>query len=907
MLAGMPAVAQTTPPRPNITRPPSPNPVGQQGKATPAVTGQPANGTAGAQPGAQPAGPGGTLTPAPDAPVPAAPASDSEMVYLPAFAEPVQLSSLVELVARTLQVNMAVQGDVPGTVVFNAPIPIKRSDLIPLLDRLLEQQNYTITRDEFGIYTVHPISNVVVQMGEDQSTTRIIRTPNVRPSSLQQAIAAQFTAVAGGAPTKYSYIDDLGVIIATDTPRRLTSLERFVERVVEETNKTQYIRLELRFLAASVARSRALELVGATQQRAGADTNVQPQPGQPQQPAAARAGSLDNLSERLIVDPQGNALIFRGQPQEIARVQQVLDMIDVPNNLAPRNYTVGTWAGSIANIARSRGLGEITTINEGTNDPNQQFSGVQNFQRPGGAGGLQNQSYTGGPVMVVDESRGSIIYYATEPQHNQMDALIKEIDPQSERVIIGVYKLKNSDAEEVAAVIDGIINNTQPYGTSDLLPNGGQPFSRSSRSSRNPPTNTTPINPRQLNPQGGGEGDLTLDGGGYVVADKANNQILVKAPAGQQPEYRKLIERLDLRRAQVYIEAKIVAVTWTDDMRLAFETQLINANGTGGVLNTNFGLSSFAAGAGILTPKTVATGLGGLTAAVIKSDQVPIIMNALQTKTDSRILSSPQLLVDDNEEAKIVSVDSQPTSSTTQTSGNPSQTSFGGYEDAGTTLAVTPHISDGGYLGLKYEIELSNFTGSSTNVGGTTLPPPKTKNNLQSNSVTIPADTTVIVGGLNFKNDSLTRAQIPLLGDIPLIGLLFQDRTSKYRTTTLYVFLTPRILRDPTFQDLRILTRGPQYEVLKSSELPKLRSVPIDVNSPGLPPRMPASYNQAPAALPLGEPQPAPIPLEDGASPAMLQDERVRETKGRRDDSPTSPTAPASPSDSNTPSEIDEH
>jgi general secretion pathway protein D len=479
-----------------------------------------------------------------------------------------------------------------------------------------------------------------------------------------------------------------------------------------------------------------------------------------------------------------------------------------------------------------------------------------------------------------------------------MDALIKEIDPQSERVIIGVYKLKNSDAEEVAAVIDGIINNTQPYGTSDLLPNGGQPFSRSSRT-RNPATNTTPVNPRQLNPQGGqGEGDLTLDGGGYVVADKANNQILVKAPAGQQPEYRKLIERLDLRRAQVYIEAKIVAVTWTDDMRLAFETQLINANGTGGVLNTNFGLGALgtAASGGILAPKTVATGLGGLTAAVIKSDQVPIVMNALQTKTDSRILSTPQLLVDDNEEAKIVSVDSQPTATTTQTTGNPAQTSFGGYEDAGTTLAVTPHISDGGYLGLKYEIELSSFTGSAT----ANLPPPKTKNNLQSNSITIPADTTVIVGGLNFKNDSLTRAQIPLLGDIPLIGLLFQDRNSKFRTTTLYVFLTPRILRDPTFQDLRILTRGPQYEVLKRSELPKLRSAPIDVNSPGLPARMPSTYNQPPADFEPSEP--APIPMPDDASPAVLHEVPLRETKGRPgDNSSDTPNTP------NNPSEIDEH
>ncbi|HYE63743.1 MAG TPA: secretin N-terminal domain-containing protein [Phycisphaerales bacterium] len=915
LLAGLPASAQPregekpgTPSRPAMTRPPQPSrqpdkgvpPTANNGQPRPGNTpaaGQPqpnqpgrqpgAGNQPGAQPGNQPAG--GTLTPAPEgAGQPQNQAGESEMVYLPAFAEPVQLSSLIELVARTLQINVAVQGDVPGTVVFNAPIPVRRNELIPLLDRLLEQQNYTITRDEFGIYTVHPIANIGVQVGDDLSTTRVIRTPNVRPSSLQQAISAHFTA-AGQPPTKYTYVDDLGIILATDTPRRLAALERLVDRLVEETGKTSYTRLELRYLAASVARQRALELVGALAQRTDAGI------GQPSQPgvapaAAGRTGNLDNLSDRLIVDPQGNALIFRGQPEEIARVQQVLEMIDVPNNLTPKNYAVGTWAASIANIARSRGLGEITTINESAGDAAAAFN-QQNLRQQQGLGqGQQGQITSGGPVMVVDETRGTIIYYATEPQHQQMDALIREIDPQSERVIIGVYKLRNSEAAEVAAVIDAIINNSQVVGSSPLLPGNGQAGSGVGRSSsrvareqfrnRNNPAGGT-RNPATTTQAG--EGELSLDGEGYVVADEANNQILVKAPAGQQREFARLIEKLDQRRAQVYIEAKIVSVTWSDDLRLAFETQLINANGSGGVLNTNFGLSSFATGNDITGVKTVATGLGGLTAAVIKSDQVPIIMHALQTKVNSRILSAPQLLVDDNEEAEIVSVDSQPTATTTQTTGNPSQTSFGGYEDAGTTLRVTPHISDGGYMGLEYEVILSSFTGSAT----ANLPPPKAENRLTANSVTIPADTTVIVGGLNFKSDSLTRAQIPLLGDIPLLGLLFQDRRDNDRTTTLYVFLTPRILRDPTFQDLRILTRGPQSSALQESELPPLRRATIDVLNPVLPPRMPAAFNQPavindPAPAPIDPPAPIPLPDEQPA-PAMLHEERPRETKGRPD------------------------
>lgn len=818
--------------------------------------------------------PGATLTPAPDAPAPQA-EPESDMVYLPAFAEPVQLSSLVELVARTLQINVATQGEVPGTVVFNAPIPVKRADLVGLLDRLLEQQGYTITRDEFGLYTVHPLTTLPSIVGADQATTRIIRTPNVRPSSLKPAIESQIgPPPPGGTPNRaYAYIDDLGVILATDSPRRLSAIERLVGRLLEEAANTRFTRLELRFLAASVARQRALELVGAMQQgQVGrADPNAGA-PGAGGAPATGRTGSLDNMSDRLIVDPQGNALIFRGRPEEIAQVEAVLEVIDVPNNLLPKNYAVGSWAGSIANIARSRGLGEVTTIEE---VPGEMSGGFANnaaaMQRGLGQQGQQGQM-VGGPVMVVDGTRGSIIYYATDAQHRQMDALIREIDPQSERVIIGVYKLKNSDAEEVAAVIDGIIHNQQPYGTGDLLPNGGQPFGGVGRSSsRRGAQEFSNRRTNPLNPQGGGQpgqDELSLTGEGYVVADKANNQILVKAPAGQQQEFARLIEKLDLRRPQVYIEAKIIAVTWSDEMRLAFETQLINAGGAGGLVNTNFGLSSFGTGGQIWQPKTVATGLAGITAAIIKNDQVPIIINALQTKTDSRILSTPQLLVDDNEEAMIVSVDSQPTASITQ--GNATtETGFAGYEDAGTTLKVTPKISDAGYLGLKYEVELSNFTGAATS----TLPPPKAKNNLQSNSITIPADTTVIVGGLNFQSDSLTRAQVPLLGDIPLIGLLFQDRRDNDRRTTLYVFLTPRILRDPTFADLRMLTAGPQRESMLGSELPRLRSAVIDIHSHALPARSP-SVTVRPAPVP---------PPQEGGRDAV--DERaLRESKGREDE-----------------------
>ncbi len=748
-----------------------------------------------------------------------APVDMNELVTLSAFTDPVELTTLVDLVATSLQINVVIRGQLSGTVVFNAPVPVKKSELIGLLDMLLEQQNFTITQDRFGVWTVAPIGELKPVIAGETPTTRVFTTPNIRPSAIKPAIEPQGGASAGSPARPFTYLDELGIIIATDTPRKLAAAEELISRIIEEFNKAQFIRLPLTHISAPVARERALQLVGQLAQPSrGQDAGqgiIQPQnAGVPGQTGA----TLNNMGDRLTVDPQGNALIFRGLPAEIDAVKNILTIIDVRNALVPRQYFAGSAARQIADMARAQGLGEVTTIATATDPLNQNFN--QNFNQQFG-GQNANQAFAiGGPVMVVDESRGNIIYYGTPEQQERLDALIKELDTKSDRVTVEVYKVNDAKAIDVAEVIQNLISNTQTLGTSALLPDGG---------GRSAPVIQIQ-NPPGTSSDGSG---LSLDSG-FVIADEANNQILVKAKAGQQAEFAKLIQKLDRRRLQVYIEAKIVAVTTDDRTRLAFETQLINANGTGGVLNTNFGLGTLGTTGSqpILNRKTVTPGLSGFTAAIIKSDQVPIIMTALANETDSRVISSPQLLVDDNEEANVVSLDQQPYTTTTLVGGSGGGTgdntnvTFGGYAEAGTKLKVKPQISDAGYLRLEYEIELSSFTGESN---GST-PPPKQTNNIDSKSVTVPSDSTVVVGGLVVDTNGKTVAKIPLIGDIPLVGLLFSDTRKNDRQTRLYVFLTPRILRDPGFEDLRLLTQGPQSAAKIRSDIPTLTPQSININ-----------------------------------------------------------------------------
>jgi general secretion pathway protein D len=255
-----------------------------------------------------------------------------------------------------------------------------------------------------------------------------------------------------------------------------------------------------------------------------------------------------------------------------------------------------------------------------------------------------------------------------------------------------------------------------------------------------------------------------------------------------------------------------------------------------------------------------------------------VIINALQTTTDTRILSEPSLMVNDNEKAKIERVDEQPTTTSNQGTST-TQTSFAGYEDAGTDLEITPRIS-GNLVTLEITSDLSAFSGTGSNG----VPPPKTKASIDNKAVTVPSDMTVVIGGITLANRTDTVNKVPLLGDIPLVGYLFRSTAKSEQKTVLYIFITPRIVQDPSFEDLRLLTTGPQHEMGMEPDLPALTPVLVDFFVPGSEPgsgatahakmpaeKLPAKFNPLKGADPLpvlpGMPQTQQRPVEPGDRP----------------------------------------
>jgi type II secretory pathway component GspD/PulD (secretin) len=618
--------------------------------------------------------------------------------------------------------------------------------------------------------------------------------------------------------------------LVTDSPRRTQLIRDLVERLVEERSRVQFMRFEVKHIAASIARDRILALIGSAPET-GLGQFIQPQqPGAKGAPGVAQPISVGapgqtstNFSE-LRLDPQSNALLFMGRAADGAYIEQMLALVDAPNTLVSRWYPVGGQAAeAIAAAASREGLGDITyQETEGVTQPvgapglNVPQAGFQQF-------GQQGQRGLQGSGFVIYPESGGFMYHGTLTQHARVDALVGELEPltRGEQIVYEFYKLKYAKAEDVAEIIQNLLSNQLPTGNEGAILGRDLGAGRDRLGSqRDRAIRAAQQAQQQQQQQPGGEGQAAIfgDENTFVLADEKNNQIVVKAVQRVQPQFHDLIQRLDLRRPQVFINAKIIAVTDSMNFRLAVETQII-AGQFG--LNTDFGLSRFGDNS-FTQPKMVDTGLAGLTSALVKSEYVPFILHALQNNTDARVLATPQLLVDANEEAEISSVNVVPTQVSSQ-SNSTTITSQGEDATAGTTLIVTPQISESS-VKLDLDITQSSFTGAPSAPG---LAPPSLENHLASASVTVPPDATVVIGGLTLESVQNTIIKVPLLGDIPLVKHLFRDTNKSSQRATLYVFLTPTIMRDPNFADLRLLTRGPMAAVRLEPEVEVPPAEPI--------------------------------------------------------------------------------
>jgi len=740
-----------------------------------------------------------------------------DVVSFAGFVDPVDLTTLVDFVSRTLGVNIFLSEPNLGgaTVQFRAPMDVRAGDLMNMLELLLESRNFAITEEGDGWYVIRPNKSLPANFGDKAfATTQIFTTPLLRPTSLQPIIS---NVLPADASPRVVYSDALGVIISTAAPRINRTIQSTIEHVQAQIKKQQFHRIEVEHIAADEARTRVLSLLG---QQAAAAPSAPAGAALGAAAATATAGAFSNLPQRLLLDRRGNAIFFHGTSDELTRVEELVALVDVPSKLVVKRYNAGPLASDIAYFGARQGLGAVQT-------------GMQQATEGNAAGSM---------FVVQGEDTDVFTYFGTKTQHERVQALVDKFAQQArdERVVVEFYKLENISADDASSLLTELISPDQQSdnnrATSPFLPPSventrglrrvdqlGGDSNRGRTSAQTSPASTNATQPNEQpaggeasTPGGGGatpeEGaSLTPSENVQITSDPSNNQIIVRAPVKQQREIAAIIRKIDQRRPQVMLDVQIVSISISDSFSLSIDTAL------------NPGLEQMFQGLGDIAE---ASFIGGSTSVIIDAAQTPFVISAIASAGNTRVVSQPGVLVNDNETATVASTTDISFAQTTQVAGAPSQTSVGGTLSAGTNITITPTISAGGFITLELNVELSSFGQASS--GGSNLPPDRSTNSIES-VITVPGDSTVVAGGLISEQKQHNETKVPFLGDIPIIGNAFKTQSHTTTRSMIYVFITPRVLRDPTFADLRLLTKGPAAAMEVEVGLPPLQPAEMPV------------------------------------------------------------------------------
>ncbi len=372
--------------------------------------------------------------------------------------------------------------------------------------------------------------------------------------------------------------------------------------------------------------------------------------------------------------------------------------------------------------------------------------------------------------FMADERTNSIIMLSSEGESERVKSLVTLLDKETPRGKgnIHVYYLENASAEDIAGVLQDI------------------PAKGSTKSTEG--KKTAPVLSQNVR----------------ITADKATNSLIITADKEDYEVIQDIIRKIDIPRAMVYIEALIMEVNVNKDFRLGTEwqagdeTAYENRRGYYGGGFTGSGLTP--------TPAELATGAGvaavgngfslgvfgeALNISGIPFPSISAVINAYKNDSDVQILSTPQILTTDNEEAKITVGKNVPFQTKSTTTDNDTFNSFE-YRDVGKTLMITPHISKDRMVRLGINLEITDLE----NAASVTVTPTTLKRTVET-TVIVKDQGTVVLGGLIDESLDTSDLRVPCLGDIPLLGWAFRTNSQNREKTNLYIFLTPKVIKNP--------------------------------------------------------------------------------------------------------------
>ena len=376
-----------------------------------------------------------------------------------------------------------------------------------------------------------------------------------------------------------------------------------------------------------------------------------------------------------------------------------------------------------------------------------------------------------GVTMVADERTNVIVLLANKLDTLRIKQLINMIDKETPRGKgkIHVYYCEHANAEDLAKVLQEV--PTQQSG--GAAPGKGKA--------------PTPL----------------VTGKVRISADKSTNSLIIVADQEDYLVMADVIKKLDIPRSMVFIESLIMEVSLDTSLDIGIDWQAfgeIRDANVGATFGDNIQPGIDSGTGNILNPfrsAGLAVGLisGTTEIAGITVSNIAAIIKAVKTDDEFRILSTPQILTTDNEEARITVGENRPfqTRSTTDPSGGTFE-SFE-YRDVGKILKITPSVTEGRLVRMKISLEVTDVDLISTLTTSSTLP--VTNKRTIDTTVIVRDSQTVVIGGLIDDASDRTDTKIPVLGDMPVLGWLFRKRTETNQRQNLYIFLTPRVIKSP--------------------------------------------------------------------------------------------------------------
>ncbi len=460
----------------------------------------------------------------------------------------------------------------------------------------------------------------------------------------------------------------------------------------------------------------------------------------------------------VIAYPATNLLIVTDVLSNIDRLMQIIRQIDVEENVSEITVIPIEFA-TASEVAKT-----LDTIFQGSSTRRSTTTRTTRRRTPAQAQADDSSPALGEVKIIADERTNSIIVIASAYDTIKVKSLVAILDEDIPRGSgnINVYYLQHANAEELTKVLTALPEKTDQGAEKGKAP--------------------------------------TISKEVQIVADKATNSLVITAKKADYAVLEDVIKKLDIPRRMVYLEALIMEVQADKEFAVGVEwrgAETING-GDGLVFGASRGSDSSVV-PGLDNPNLPkGFSLGFVTDTIeingVTFPSLAAVLNAYKKDDDVHIVSTPQILTTDNEEAEIQVGENVPyITSRNETSANQDYTNYE-YKDVGVTLKITPQINQENVVRLQLFVETIKLKNET--VALLTNTPTTYKRSAQT-TVIVEDNSTLVIGGIIGDDVQDGQYKVPVLGNIPGLGWLFKSESQIVRRVNLYIFITPRIIRNP--------------------------------------------------------------------------------------------------------------